>query len=116
MRLALKAQSQCRATLETLAEIKNPKNVAFVRQANIAQGHQQVNNGPTTENAAPRARETEKTQNELLEANDGERLDTGTTGTAIPNDQTMETVGEIDRTNVSSRYGKGLTQCLQGRP
>jgi hypothetical protein len=46
MRLALKAQSQCRATIETLAEIKNPKPVAFVQQANIANGPQQVNNGP----------------------------------------------------------------------
>ena len=33
MRLALKAQSQCRATLETLANIKNPPTV-FARQAN----------------------------------------------------------------------------------
>lgn len=38
MRLALKAQSQCRATIETLAEIKHPKPVAFVHQANIATG------------------------------------------------------------------------------
>jgi hypothetical protein len=41
MRLALKAQGQCRATLETLAAIKNPPTV-FARQANIAQGLQQV--------------------------------------------------------------------------
>ena len=45
MRLALKAQSQCRTTLEALVEAKNPRSVAFVRQANIANGHQQVNNG-----------------------------------------------------------------------
>ena len=46
MRLALKAQSQSRATVETLAAIKNPP-VVFARQANIAHGHQQVvNNGP----------------------------------------------------------------------
>ena len=38
MRIALRAQSQCRATLETLAAIKNPSSVAFVRQANIAHG------------------------------------------------------------------------------
>jgi hypothetical protein len=44
MRLALKAQGQCRATLETLAAIKNPP-VVFARQANIAHGPQQVNNG-----------------------------------------------------------------------
>jgi len=45
MRLALKAQSQCRTTIEALAEIKNPRPVAFVRQANISHGPQQVNNG-----------------------------------------------------------------------
>lgn len=35
LRLALKAQSQSRATLQTLAELKAPKQIAFVRQANI---------------------------------------------------------------------------------
>ena len=47
MRLAMKAQGQCRATLQTLGELKNPRQVAFVRQANIANGHQQVNNSDT---------------------------------------------------------------------
>jgi hypothetical protein len=42
LRLALKAQSQCRATLETLAHIKNPP-IVFAKQANIAH-HQQINN------------------------------------------------------------------------
>jgi len=41
MRLALKAQGQCRATLETLAVIKNPP--LFARQANITSSPQQVN-------------------------------------------------------------------------
>jgi hypothetical protein len=40
LRLGLKAQSQSRATLETLSRIKNPQPVAFVRQANIAHGPQ----------------------------------------------------------------------------
>ena len=44
MRLAMRAQGQCRATLQTLGELKNPRQVAFVQQANIAHGHQQVNN------------------------------------------------------------------------
>lgn len=45
MRLALRAQTQCRATLETLAAIKNPP-VVFAKQANINNGgQQQVNNG-----------------------------------------------------------------------
>lgn len=46
--MALKAQAQCRATLEALAEIKNPRPVSFVKQANISGGHQQVNNGTQT--------------------------------------------------------------------
>jgi hypothetical protein len=44
MRMAMKAQNQCRMTLETLATIKNPP-VVFARQANINNGgQQQVNN------------------------------------------------------------------------
>ena len=57
MRMALKAQSQCRMTLETLAGIKNPPMV-FARQANINNGgQQQVNNGTpaSNENCAVRA-------------------------------------------------------------
>lgn len=44
MRMAMKAQNQCRMTLETLATIKNPP-VVYAKQANIANGPQQVNNG-----------------------------------------------------------------------
>ena len=51
MRFALKAQSQSRATLETLAAIKNPP-VVFARQANINNGgQQQVNNGTVPQGA-----------------------------------------------------------------
>lgn len=60
MRLALKTQTQCRATLETLANIKNPP-VVYARQANITNGPQQVNNG-----VAP-AREIDNEQNKLSE-------------------------------------------------
>ena len=52
MRLALKAQGQCRATVETLAAMKNPPAV-FARQANVAHGPQQVNNGVTPPLAKP---------------------------------------------------------------
>jgi hypothetical protein len=65
MRLGLKAQSQCRATVEALAEIKNPRPVAFVKQANIANGPQQVNNG--TPAGEPHAHgKTANQSNELL--------------------------------------------------
>ena len=44
LKLALRAQSQCRATWETLSTMKNPPMAGYVGQANIAHGHQQVNN------------------------------------------------------------------------
>ncbi len=54
LRLALKAQGQCRATLETLAEIKRPPTF-IAQQANIAHGPQQVNNtvSPEGRDASP---------------------------------------------------------------
>ncbi len=97
LRLALKAQSQCRATLETLSAIKNPP-VVFAKQANIAGGHQQVNNSVAQPGNPSRARETEKEQCKLLEKQDGERLDTGTASTAGGDDSSLETVGAINRT------------------
>lgn len=55
LRLALKAQSQSRATFETLAAIKNPP-VVFARQANINNGgQQQVNNDAAPESRPVRA-------------------------------------------------------------
>ncbi len=43
LKLGLRAQSQCRATWETLAAIKNPVGRAYVGQANFA-NNQQINN------------------------------------------------------------------------
>lgn len=57
MQLALKAQNQSRATLQALVQLKQPSQTTFVKQANIAQGHQQINNLPE-KNITP--------QNELL--------------------------------------------------
>lgn len=91
-RLALKAQSQCRATLETLSTVKNPP-VIYARQANVTTGPQQINNAVSS----PCARETEIEQNKLLEVKDGERLDTRATGTAGGLDPDMATVGQVNR-------------------
>lgn len=91
LKLALRAQGQCRATLETLSAVKNPP-VVFAKQANIAHGHQQVNNGP----AAPHAGEKEKAPNKLLEAEDGQWMDARAPGTASEADPAMEAVGEIN--------------------
>jgi hypothetical protein len=95
LRLALKAQSQCRSTLEALAEIKNPRPVAFVKQANIANGPQQVNNG-----SAPPSRAHEGSgdkSNKLLEHQHGEWLDAGASAEAGGGNRAMATVDERDR-------------------
>ena len=94
MKLALRAQNQCRSTLETLATIKNPP-VVYARQANFANGPQQVNNGCAK---VPRARNNKIKQTQLLETIPNERMDFGTTETAIGNDQVMAPVGKVDRT------------------
>ena len=85
MRLALKAQSQARATAETLALMKNP--MPYIRQANIAHGPQQVNNGTPTS-----AGKTQSPPNELLEHQHGNTLDIGATATAGRADPAMATV------------------------
>lgn len=103
MKLALRAQSQCRATWETLATIKNPPVMGYVNQANIAHGPQQVNNTQSSANQAPRARENENLQNELLEVKHGERLDSGTKGTASRRDPEVATLGEVDRAEDAQR-------------
>lgn len=93
LKLALKAQSQCRATLETLAAIKNPP-VVFAKQANIAHGPQQVNNNTAD---IARAEQIEKPQAGLLEHDHEQRLDTGAAAAAGGSNQAMETVGAIHR-------------------
>ena len=105
LKLALRAQSQCRATLETLAAIKNPPNVAFVKQANIA-NTQQVNNGVA--NLQPsRTDETAIRPTELLGNDHGERLDIGATGTAGAGDPIMATVEAVHRPAHGAGEGHG---------
>jgi hypothetical protein len=84
MKLAMRAQSQCRSTWEAIAEIKNPRQVAFVRPANMGQ-NVQVNNCADSS----RAREIESTPHKLLEANDGLRLDTRTASAASEANQEL---------------------------
>jgi len=95
LKLALRAQSQCRSTWEALSAIKNPPVAGYVKQANIAHGPQQVNNGPAPDNS--RTVEEANQQNKQLEEQDGECLDTGTSGAAGRVDPNMETLGAINR-------------------
>ncbi len=98
MNLALKAQSQSRATIQALTELKYPKQATFVRQANIANGHQQINNGQTTTDnkvtsKRTRAKVIKNQPNELIEANNGsEAMDISATKTTGRVNKAMETV------------------------
>ena len=97
LRLALKAQGQCRATLETLANIKNPRPVAFVKQANITNGPQQINNGSSeaTDPIVRACEEKETTQNELLtdtRARHGKPVDNRATSKAGASNPRVATV------------------------
>lgn len=99
LRLAFKAQSQCRATLETLAEVKNPRTATFIKQANLAGGHQQVNYGTPATESRPHEKTTDQ-PNELLtdeRAKHAKPMDGRTTGKAVKRDSRVEAVGKGHR-------------------
>lgn len=117
MGLALKAQAQSRATISALVDLKYPRQATFVKQANIAHGPQQVNNGAgpgggfrTSARAHTHAEETKPEHPELLEHHHGERLDTGETSATSRADPNMETVGEVHRPKDARRKSQGGTQ------
>ena len=90
MRLALRAQSQCRATLETLATIKNPP-IVYAKQANVTTGPQQINNGTQARGIE---NEPSKQAGQLLPDARASALD----GRINP---ALETLGEVDRAEVA---------------
>ena len=102
--LALKAQAQSRATISALVDLKYPRQATFVKQANIANGPQQVNNagtqvGGTQSETQPIARarrhagKSEPKQNKLLETDHGNFLDIGAQGAASRVNPHTVTVG-----------------------
>lgn len=97
--LALKAQAQSRATISALVDLKYPRQATFVKQANIAHGPQQVNNGNTQAGALSHAQESKPLQNELLEdaRNGSTHLDTRTTAAATRSHPAVETVATVHR-------------------
>ncbi len=94
MNMALKAQSQSRATIQALIELKYPKHATFVKQANISHGHQQVNNHDNTDSPA-RVEKLSNQSNELLEVNHGSQtMDVGTAKTAGNQDKAVAAVAK----------------------
>lgn len=96
MNLSFKAQNQSRATLDTLIQLKQPSQTTFVKQANIANGHQQVNN-LVEKNIAP--------QNELL-GDSNEWMDGRTQKTPKRINTKVETMAKVHRSKNTGRKSK----------
>lgn len=106
LRLGLKAQAQAVRTLEALAEMKNPRSVAFVKQANIA-NNQQVNNGQVAH-----AGELENQQTKLSGATYELLENSKTQSVARRVDPPLEAVGEKHGANFHGRQGEGVPKRL----
>ena len=104
--LALKAQAQSRSTITALSELKNPRHATFVKQANIAQGPQQVNNGVMPSDVSSRAKNQKTEQNKLLEAGDG-KFSIGVvprkTAAPKPSHKGMEALEQVHRSKKCGR-------------
>jgi hypothetical protein len=96
LKMAYKAQNQCRMTIETLGTIKSPPAI-IAKQANITHGPQQINNGPPS---AMRTGENEKLPNRLLEHSLEQSLDTRTEGATGTGDTSMETLAVLHGSDV----------------
>lgn len=92
LNLGLKAQNQCRTTMEALAGMNRPPAI-YAQQANIAQGHQQVNNKECFVSG-----KIKSGNNEVLEDKDEEnRLVSGTQSQTVGCNPAMEAVVEVNR-------------------
>ena len=89
--LCFKAQNQSRNTIQTLINLKQPSQTSFIKQANIAHGHQQINNGVAQSSPENLSNQT----NELLEVQDGKWLDRGKKAETEGVNSELETMGEI---------------------
>ena len=106
--LALKSQAQSRATIQALIELKYPRQVVVTQQANINNGHQQINHGaPTTATHAGKNQsepnelmdieneDTKDTTKKIAQTHEQQRLDSRTTRTPIASHTPLATVGTL---------------------
>jgi hypothetical protein len=102
MGMALKAQAQSRSTIQTLVDLKSPKHPTFVKQANISQGPQQINNGNTEPFTTSRVEHPSTVKIKLKERNHEQAktigVDTRAPRAPSRTDPAMETMGKVNRT------------------
>jgi hypothetical protein len=98
--LALKSQNQSRNTIQTLINLKQPNQNAFIKQqTNVANGHQQISNEVTKSSFE----KFTKVPNELLEEKNGKWLDIGTKTKAKGVNTALEAVAKVNRGKNSKR-------------
>lgn len=110
--LALKAAAQNRATITALADLKFPRSTIFAKQANVAHGPQQVNNGQP---APVRAREeSAAAPNEVFAldntTNGTTTLDARAAGSTGGTDPQLEPVDVIHGAENARGKGRERTQ------
>ena len=88
--MALRTQSQCRATIEAFVGMKKPSEI--IQQNNIAGQQQIINRVGAGNQVSP---------NELLEEKHGIQLDTAETAVPIRGDSTLGTVATINGTKIA---------------
>ncbi|EKD75567.1 MAG: hypothetical protein ACD_44C00096G0003 [uncultured bacterium] len=90
--LALKAQAQCRVTLATLADLRNPQKTTFIKQQNNAV-NQQINTEVKSENP----RNFKNSSNELLSEKKHEAMDFRGAQGAVGVNSSVETMETVNR-------------------
>lgn len=113
LRMAFKAQNQSRATLQTLAELKFPRQATFVKQANIANGPQQVNNDvarPADQSSPAIEKQIEPNKQLVRKVTDGrENLDFGAAQSPGASDKKLAALEPINRAKKRTREGQSFT-------
>lgn len=97
LKLALRAQSQCRSTWEAVSAIKNPPVIGYAKQANFGV-NQQVNNDSRVEKTENPPTELSGGPNELRENPGAPRIEKKA-------DSTLETLGEVHRAEITGGEG-----------
>ena len=90
LKLALRVQARIDASIRTLADLTNPRPVAYVQQANIG-------NAVQVNNHSSRSVVTESLPNKLLEKQPNEWMDQRAAKAPIAADSQMATVGAVNR-------------------
>lgn len=99
--LGLKAQSQSRATIQALIELKFPRQTVFAKNVGNVNNGQQQYNAP----GVPHAGKDDSAQIKQIGGIDGEWMDTRAPSAPVSTHPHLAAVGAVDRPTKRSRKG-----------